>query len=181
MSLRQIRLEASAANNSAISYHFSDREKLVGAIWEHRLPMLEKMRRRMLDDLHARNLQQDAKSILRVLVMPNCDLRDGDGVHRYAAFFRHVLRWRPGGAIRRAELRATPASSEALALYHALRPDIPYALMNHRLRYGSCLFFDMLCDRDMDVSVGLSVMAEDAFLAEAIDMLDAICMRPVIA
>ena len=178
VSLRQIRLEACAGNNSAISYHFSDREKLVRAIWQHRLPELDKARRQLLDRIYELGMQQDAHMVLRALIMPNYDLMDSGGAHRYAAFFRHALRWQHGTSIRNSQLHVTPASSEALALFHALRPDVPPELLDYRLRYGACMFFDMIFERDVAVAAGQPVMPEEAFLAEGIGMLDAICFRP---
>lgn len=179
VSMRQIRLEAGAGNNSAISYHFNDRIKLVQAIWEHRLPPLEAMRRAMLDDLHARGLEKDPHAVMRVLMMPNYDLRDAHGVHRYAAFFRHALRWDEGQELRNSRLPETPASKEALVLMRALAPDIAEDLFHMRLRHGACTFFDMIVERDAAIAAREPVMEEQAFLAEGMDMLVAICVRPM--
>lgn len=180
VSLRQIRLEACVANNSAVSYHFDDREKLVRAIWEHRLPTLDQRRAMMMEEIHAQGLERDAHALMRALLLPSYDLRDSTGVHRYAAFFRHALRWKNGAAIRNSQLHSTPASREAMTLLEALAPDIPTDLLYQRLRYGSCMFFDMTFDRDMEAAAGGAVMEEQAFLTECIDMLVAICLRPSI-
>ncbi|GAY22002.1 MULTISPECIES: helix-turn-helix domain-containing protein [Sphingobium] len=178
VSLRQVRLEANAANNSAVSYHFNDREKLVRAIWAHRLPTLDARRRQMLDAIHAEGRERDPASVLGALVLPNYELRDAQGVHRYASFFRHAIRWREGTEIRNAQLYSTPASGEAMELYFALQPDVPRDLMSYRLRHGSCTFFDMIFERDKNLSEGLEVMPEAEFLAEGIEMLRAMCLRP---
>lgn len=178
VSLRQIRLEAGAANNSAITYHFDDREKLVRAIWESRLPALDAARRVLLDRMYERGLQHDPDAVIRALIMPNYDLKDSHGVHRYAAFFRHALRWKHGAAIRNAQLNDTPASSEAMELLYALRPGVTRSMMDYRMRHGACVFFDMIFERDEEIAAGRPVMPEDAFLAEGIDMLRAICLRP---
>ena len=178
VSLRQIRLEACAANNSAITYHFSDRERLVRAIWEHRLPTLDKSRRELLNEIYATGRERDPDAVLRALVMPNYQLKDSHGVHRYAAFFRHALRWQQGTEIRNAQLSATPASSEALGLFHALRDDVPRELMSYRLRHACCMFFDMIFERDMDIAAGRAVIPEVEFLSESIGTLRAICLRP---
>lgn len=179
VSLRQIRLEASAANNSAVSYHFNDREALVRAIWEHRLPVLDRMRAAMIQDLRAAGRERDPHAVLRALVMPNYELRDSRGVHRYAAFFRHAMRWRAGAAIRHSQNAMAPFSAEALDLLEQACPDVPRPLLHQRLRYGSCAFFDMICDRDEDIAASLPVEPEDAFIAEGIAMLVAICVRPI--
>lgn len=181
VSLRQIRMAAGAGNNSAISYHFSDREKLARAIWEYRLPQLDKARRALLEQMYREGTQHDPQAVLRALVMPDYDLIDSSGVHRYAAFFRHALRWREGTLIRNAQLDVTPASGEALALFHALRPDVSPTLLDYRLRHGCCMFFDMIFERDCEIAAGREVMPERMFLDEGFAMLEAVCLRPSVA
>lgn len=178
VSLRQIRVEAGAANNSAITYHFKEREDLVQAIWEYRLPILDAERQVFLDELYASGNDKDAHAVLRVLIMPSYNLRDAQGAHRYGAFFRHALRWKRGKAIRVERLDTTPASSEALRLYHALAPDVSPELLDYRLRYGSCMFFDMIFDRDDRIAEGLPVPDEEEFLEDGIDGLVQLCLRP---
>ncbi|MFG6283076.1 TetR/AcrR family transcriptional regulator [Sphingomonas sp. S6] len=176
VSLRQVRIEAGAANNSAIAYHFKDREDLVRAIWAYRLPVLDVARRAMIDDVVSRNEARVAAAVLRTIVIPNYDLRDSTGVHRYAAFVRNAMRWRQGALIRNARLTETPASVEALSLYLALRPDLPSALMLYRLRHASGLFYDMVVERDAAIAAGDDVIGEDDFLAEAIGMMEGACL-----
>jgi len=178
VSLRQIGLEANVANKSAVTYHFGDRDELVRAIWAQRLPTLEARRRLLVRQLYERHQESDPHAITRVLVLPNYELLDAHGVHRYSAFFRHALRWRQGKEMRSAEMALTPASSEALDLLNAIIPDVPHQLTADRFRYASCTFFDMVFDRDCDLAEGLPVMPEDQFLAEGVDMIVAICMRP---
>ena len=181
VSLRQVRIEAGAANNSAVTYHFADRESLVRAIWEYRLPALDRQRRIMVDDARAHGRERDPHVVMRMLVLPNYELRDAHGIHRYAAFFRYALRWHQGTVIRNDLQHSTPASREALALLLALAPAIPPDLLFMRLRHGSCAFFDMIAERDEDQLAGRPVLAEAAFLAEGIDMLVAICLRPALS
>jgi len=180
VSLRQIRLEACAGNNSAISYHFNDRAKLVRAIWEWRLPELEKMRRALLDRMAEEGTLADPQAILRALILPNYELKDAAGMHRYASFFRHAIRWQQGAAIRQDALYLTPASSEAVALFHALRPDVPPDLLDYRLRHGCCMFFDMISERDAAIASGVAVEPEETFLNEGMAMLEALCLRPAL-
>jgi AcrR family transcriptional regulator len=58
VSLRQIGAEAGNGNNSAVQYHFGSKDKLVHAVFEHRLPRLRERRDLLLaerrpDDLRA--------------------------------------------------------------------------------------------------------------------------------
>ncbi|WP_157783617.1 TetR/AcrR family transcriptional regulator [Rhizorhabdus wittichii] len=178
VSLRQIGLEANVANKSAVNYHFGDRAELIRAIWQHRLPTLEARRKMLLRQMHERGETRDPHAVARLLVQPNYELLDAQGVHRYTAFFRHALRWRQGQELRAREMGTTPASLEAISLLKDLAGDIPEDLLMHRLRYACCSLFDMIFDRDCDVAEGRPVMPEDAFLAEGIDMIVALCLRP---
>lgn len=180
VSTRQIMIEAKVGNKSAVAYHFGSRADLVRAIWDYRLPTLEARRRVLLDRLYERGCARDPHEVVKVLVQPNYELRDAQGVHRYGAFFRHALRWREGPGLRQQNVTSTPASYEALALLEALAPDVPKALLASRMRYSSCALFDMIFDRDCDLAEGRPAMAEEAFLAEGIDMIVAACLRPVV-
>lgn len=176
VSLRQIRLEAGMGNNSAVTYHFSDREKLVRAIWDIRLPELDHARRILVDALVAEGRQSEPDAVMRALMLPNFSLKDRGGVHRYAAFFRHALRWKDGMAIRNSHLSETPASNEALSLFYALRSDLSPDILNYRLRYGACMFFDMIVDRDAGLAVGATMPPEKEFLDNSMSMLVAMSL-----
>ncbi len=178
VSLRQIGMEANVANKSAITYHFGDRAELVRAIWQHRLPTLEARRKMLLRQMRERGETENPHAVMRLLVQPNYELLDPEGVHRYTAFFRHALRWRTGQALRAQEMGITPASLEAMDLLKSLAPDLPEDLLMNRLRYACCTLFDMIYDRDCDIAEGRPVMLEDDFLAEGFDMMVSMCLRP---
>lgn len=177
VSLRQIGLEANVANKSAVTYHFGDRDELIRAIWAQRLPALEARRRMMLRQIYERGEERDPHAVMRALILPNYELLDAKGAHRYTAFFRHALRWRRGKEMRDSEMALTPASDEALRLLASLADPLPDALVRQRLRYASCTMFDMVFERDCDIADGLPVEAEDVFLTEAIDMIVAVVFR----
>lgn len=178
VSLRQIRLKAEVGNNSAVTYHFSDREQLVRAIWAYRLPSLDKVRRRLIDDIYNTGRERDAGAVLSALVMPNYSIVSDQGLHTYTAFVRHALRWKQGTIIRSAALRETPASEEALDLYYALRPDIAPEILQYRLRHATCMFFDMVFERDTAIISGEPGSSEQVFLSESMAMLESVCLRP---
>jgi AcrR family transcriptional regulator len=179
VSIRQIGLEAKVGNKSAISYHFGDRADLVRAIWADRLPVLDKMRRAILDEIVAQGQTRDRHAVIRALVLPNYQLVDGAGVHRYAAFLRSVMRWREGRILRAQEMDASPASRAALDMLWSLGADIPRGVLGWRLAYASTTFLDMVVDHDHDLREGRLVLGESAFLHEGIDMVVAHCFRPL--
>lgn len=178
VSTRQIMLAAGVGNKSALTYHFGTRAALVRAIWANRLPTLDARRQAMLDDLRRRGAERDPHELMKLLVVPNYELRDAQGVHRYAAFFRHALRWPEGRALRAEFISATPASQAALELFQAIAADVPAALLHERLRHSTTMFFDMIAERDRDMAEGRPIAPEAAFLAEGVDMLVACCLRP---
>jgi len=178
VSLRQINLEAKVSNKSAIQYHFGDRDQLIDAIWEYRLPVIEAKRTILLGLARERGRLNDARTILELLILPNCDIVDGTGRHSYAAFFRHVLRWRSANERRILAMHLTPSSVEGLKLIHALTHGIPREQVGRRLRFATCTFFDMLFERGSDIAEGRTVESWDQFIAEAFSTVPAIVMRP---
>jgi AcrR family transcriptional regulator len=60
VSLRQISAEAGHRNTGAVRYHFGDREGLVRAIFESRLPRVNAYRRRLLDELDEKDALSSA-------------------------------------------------------------------------------------------------------------------------
>ncbi len=178
VSIRQIGLEAKAANKSAVSYHFGGRADLVRAIWMHRLPILDQMRRALLDKIDLSGKTDDRHAIVSALMLPNFQLVDAHGMHRYAAFLRSVMRWREGRILRAQEMHASPASQEGLEMLSALAANIPPGLLRWRLSYAAIAFLDMIVDRDHDLEEGHLVLPESRFLQEAIDMVVAHCFRP---
>src|SRR4051812_43064837 len=66
VSLRQIGVEAGNANNSAVQYHFGSKEGLIQAIFEHRVPHLN--RRRQI--LGAQRTTDDLRTLVEVYLLP---------------------------------------------------------------------------------------------------------------
>ncbi len=68
VSLRAIGREAGTRNQSALQYHFGNREGLIGAILKRRMGQLEKRRSRLVDELLARQPEPPLREICGVLV-----------------------------------------------------------------------------------------------------------------
>jgi len=177
VSFRQIGIEAKVSNKSAINYHFKDRESLLQAIWDHRLPQLEGMRRRFLDEVAPQG-EYSPKQILAAIILPNYQILDSTGRPTYGLFFRNALRWSSALNIRHNRLSQTPSSNEILHLLIDAMPEIPKALLTARIRYAYCAFFDAVFERYEDIQNRQPVMPEKAFVEEGLDMAAAICLRP---
>ena len=70
VSLKQICDVAGQANRSAIQYHFGSKQGLVDAIFEYRLPAINRRRAAMLADLEAHDRLRDARGLIEAVVVP---------------------------------------------------------------------------------------------------------------
>ncbi|GAC1572087.1 MAG: hypothetical protein NVS3B5_00730 [Sphingomicrobium sp.] len=175
VSMRQITIESGASNNSAIAYHFGDRENLVREILRCHLPDMEISRADMLGQITKQGQDNDPYALARALVMPVYDLVDRDGRHRYAAFLRQALRWEPGRRLRAESTDLSPSSTEAFEMFRRLFADVPEEIFAWRALAATGLFFDLVFDRDRDLAAGVPVMDEPKFLDEAIRLIVACC------
>ncbi|PSO13095.1 MULTISPECIES: TetR/AcrR family transcriptional regulator [unclassified Sphingobium] len=178
VSMRQITAAAGVSNNSAIAYHFGDRDGLIRHILRQRLPTLEPRRRELLDRVLADG-GGEADALAATLVLPVYELVDQTGRRNYAAFLRQILRSPIGRDLRSEYMELSPASATAFAAFYELFPDVPRALFRWRLRAATGLFFDLVFDRDCEIAAGRASMDEAAFLDEAIAMMVACCAAPL--
>jgi AcrR family transcriptional regulator len=93
VSLRQIGREAGAANNFAVQFHFKDRDGLVRAILERRLPEFEMRRRTMLEKVSRNGSAPTLHQLLEILYTPLFEQKDEHGRHSYAAFLSGLTRF----------------------------------------------------------------------------------------
>ncbi len=77
VSLRQVSTAAGNGNNSAVQYHFGNRDRLIQAIFEYRLPDLNE-RRRMLA---ARHRPEDLRTHVECHVLPVLEQGEQQGSH----------------------------------------------------------------------------------------------------
>lgn len=90
-SMREIATKAGQANHAAVQYHFGSREGLVQAIFDFRMEQMEEARSVMLEQARRDGLLKDARSLLEIVLLPQLDLHDADGVHSYASFLSQYL------------------------------------------------------------------------------------------
>src|SRR6266542_4011523 len=92
VSLRQIGAAAGSSNHFAVQYHFGSKAELVRAIFERRLPDLERRRARLLMDVKRAGLLEDPRALMGVLLRPLIDQTDAEGHYSYASFLRNIVR-----------------------------------------------------------------------------------------
>jgi AcrR family transcriptional regulator len=78
VSLREIRLAAGQRNNSALQFHFGDRDGLLRALVQRHLPRIDGLREQMYARLVAEGRQTDFAALVEVMVRPGAEyLRRG--------------------------------------------------------------------------------------------------------
>lgn len=79
VSLRQICSEAGNANNSAVQYHFGDKDRLLQAIFEYRIPHLMARRNLLAAEAVSRGEFEDLRTALLVQFLPLVEQAELDG------------------------------------------------------------------------------------------------------
>ena len=89
ISLRHIATAASQVNNFAVQYHFGDKDGLIRAIFERRLPFVENRRRHMLEA--ARPAGFDLEKLIEATFRPIIEEVDENGRRSYARFLAQIV------------------------------------------------------------------------------------------
>jgi AcrR family transcriptional regulator len=96
VSLREIRLAAGQRNNSALQFHFADRDGLVAALVERHLPRVDAVREQLYARLVAEGRQTDFAALVEVMVRPEAEyMRRGASERAWAKIIAE-LGARPG-------------------------------------------------------------------------------------
>jgi AcrR family transcriptional regulator len=78
VSLREIRLAAGQRNNSALQFHFGDRDGLLLALTQRHLPRVDALREQLYARLVAEGRQTDFAALVEVMVRPGAEyMRQG--------------------------------------------------------------------------------------------------------
>ncbi|WP_157219821.1 TetR/AcrR family transcriptional regulator [Flavisphingomonas formosensis] len=184
VSLRQISTAAGGANNFAVQYHFGDRETLIRAVFEKRLPEIERMREAMFAKAEAEQRLGDPRMVAEILFRPSVEIRNGAGKRSYAAFLLSLsfsqdgLNGRFGTvsnlaplAARAAALMAKAApqvSPDLIAQRLALAPALFIGSLFHLLRNAPHVPDDLLIGDTLDMVTAAITAAPAPALAEAI-------------
>lgn len=180
VSMRQITLAAKMANNSAVAYHFGDREGLLRAISLWREGEIASERLRVLDQAKAAGDANSPECMLQTIVRPLLVIRAEDGSHPHAAFVAQMLRSRQGREIRNLGYGQGDIVGKMIRGLCLHTPSVPRAVVEFRLRIGSLAFYDAVVERDQMVVDDPAYLTadDDSFLAELDAMLLAIVLRP---
>lgn len=179
VSMRQITLAARMGNNSAIAYHFGDRDGLLAAVSRWRGEVVARERQRLANLALADGSVGCPRRIIQILTRPVLLIRAADGSHPHAAFVSQMLRTRLGREIRIHLHTQYGIGAELVSRLHGHVPDVPRDLFDFRLRTASLAFYDSVVERDQmgtDDPARLQ-MDEATFLEELDAMVLAIALR----
>lgn len=178
--MRQITLAAKMANNSAIAYHFGDRDGLLRAISQWRADAVAVERQRLYQAALDDGALACPHRVLGIITRPVLSVRDADGTHPHAAFVSQMLRSRLGREIRKTLFRPHGIMVELLERLRTLGPNVPQAVFDFRLRTGALAYYDAVGERDLmsrDDPAWLT-SDDDVFFTELEEMVLAIVFRP---
>jgi len=149
VSLRQIAAAAGYGNHYTVQYHFGTKENLVRAIFDWRIPDLERRRGALLSKATAEGRLRDPRTLVRILLLPHSSLADVDGRHSYASFAIQLYHWH-------SDIPETWLSTDELApltkhIYELLLSHInlPRDIAMWRIRAAMVMFLHVIveCDR----------------------------------
>lgn len=177
--LRDIAAAAEQRNNSAIQYHFGNRDGLILAVVEYRLATLEVRRLELLAE-QAGAGATGVHDLLEALVIPMLELSDRHGIHHYARFLEQI--------------HTHPAVNDAANLDSARRTsvrvimrqlereltELPKRLRLRRLRALPTVLFALLADHERAVEAGRVAAGDVAAWGEIVDMLAGALTAPVV-
>ncbi|MFC7877921.1 TetR/AcrR family transcriptional regulator [Isoptericola sp. NPDC057391] len=94
-SSRAIVREAGQRNNSAVTYHFGTRQRMLDALYHWRSKPINEHRRRMVDALLADGQDRDPEALVRAYVIPLVTAVEGLRPSAWARYTAAVLQHRP--------------------------------------------------------------------------------------
>lgn len=164
--LRDIAVAAGQRNNSAVNYHFRNRQDLIDAIVRRRLEPMERERAQMVDELES-DARDDVRAWLRIMVLPFV----GVGSPYYARFLQAASM----------HLRADVDESQGPVWPRVLErlakaiPTVDRQARARRVKAIATTMFTLLAERERAAQAG-----EDAATAEEIvAMLTAMLTAPM--
>ncbi|WP_067533535.1 TetR family transcriptional regulator [Nocardia crassostreae] len=146
VALRDIAVAAGQRNNSAVHYHFGNRDGLIAAIIERHQPALESRRTALLAE-HEMSGKPDSVGILvGILIRPLFDIPYAAGSTHYARFLEQA-RTHPAVGVRNLHDKTFwPATRILIDRIYRAMPQLSPALRRYRLTAMSTAMFALLAD-----------------------------------
>ncbi len=190
VSLREIAASAGQANNSAVQYHFGDRDGLLRAVFERRFHLLDKRRSELLCAIDAQGRGHNMASLVEVLVRPfaeGLDVASGHWV-RFVARLYEDPRFNPFSTTTRARPRhpysvaseTTSSTREVTERISSLLVGLSPRLIEERFFLITTLLVHATADRQAIFATGAAsdLQPVELFVSDLIDACIAILAAP---
>lgn len=169
--LRDIAKAARQRNNSAVQYHYGNRDSLIAAIVEHRNTALEAQRLELIAQADLTGDAGEVRTLVELIVRPMAEIPYAHGSTHYARFLLQV-RNHPAvlGDAEHWSIES-PAMRIILArLDRLLAPALPARLRAARLVGMASAMFALLADRERELTLGK--LDEEAAEASTLNIID---------
>ncbi|MFC9996072.1 TetR/AcrR family transcriptional regulator [Nocardia sp. NPDC127526] len=173
VALRDIAVAAGQRNNSAVHYHFGNRDGLIAAIIERHQPALENRRTALLAAHKGSGAPDSVDVLVGMLIRPLFDIPYAAGSTHYARFLEQA-RTHPAVGIRNLHDKTVwPATLTLIDRIYRTMPPLPPALRRYRLTAMSTAMFALLADyeRQRFDTAAERIEVQDNIVAMLVGML----------
>ncbi|MFC5749249.1 TetR/AcrR family transcriptional regulator [Actinomadura rugatobispora] len=174
VSLRQIGAEAGNGNKSAVQYHFGTKDRLLQAIFEHRLPGVYGRRRILIAQYRPADLQ----AWVKCYVLPILEQGEQEGSH-YLTFVNMLRHHGRRDVFERLPEEFQASTREFYERVGALLPHIPEPLRAHRVSQAVAFSVDAASHREHAQVNGQPVLPFAVHVADLLDGLVGFLQAPV--
>ncbi|MET7474580.1 TetR/AcrR family transcriptional regulator [Streptomyces sp. NPDC005648] len=166
VSLRQIGAAAGNANNSAVQYHFGSRDRLVEAVFDHRLPQLREL---YTAQFNQRN-PQDLRGLVECQAFAVLHQGEQPGSH-YLRFISMLQQYGKRDVFSRHPEEVFERHRNLHAQLAASLPDVPEQLLAQRLSRAMILIVQTVANRETAQASNRDVLP---FALEGADLVDSV-------
>lgn len=177
VSLRQISVSAGLSNPNSVQYHFASREGLVRAIFDHRLPQMDRYRGDLLESATAAGGIGATRMLLDCLFRPLVEFTDAEGRPTYPLFLRQVLQSTWARDIRIMSGDVAPHTRRLSAAIAAALPQVPPLLVTERIISANIFLLDRLYSWRRE-AVELAALTDAVVYEDTLDFVAAGCAQP---
>lgn len=179
VSMREIVEAAGQRNHGAIRYHFGGgRDALLRALYEYRLPALNRRRHDLLNYLRASSGEADVRAVVAAYAQPLVETAQQGGGW-YARFLNRFVTTGQGMA-EPLEDDYVSGANECIRLLERQLPEVPAVVLTERLRQMVLLVTAAVADLERRRDAGVpEAMPVSAFTANLVDTATAVLTAPV--
>jgi AcrR family transcriptional regulator len=174
VSQREIAIAAGNGNNNAVAYHFGSKDRLMDALFEHRIAEMSAKRQNLFERAQKQASLTDARTLLEIVLLPVLDQVDQAGRHSHAGFLQRYFTQRrtPGIPDMISSMsHICPALTKVLPLMRKQIKHVPKNLRESRIRRSELLFLTMVVSFDnaapQNRRVRFSMLVDDTLQSAA--------------